>query len=232
MDRDTVTACLKSGMPIEHARCFQRVADSSRCVISSRSVGIYSTGLIRENYASKGFWVKAKSCNWGPMAGFTLSDPRFTKRGGSPEARESQRKDIQAGLNHDASEMQVFITDDRRKTLEGRAPAGLACMQRVGGNINEMIYSASSSDGKAMKFVLRREMNAPGANGLQLWGVLFRGGGSSRHSPASQSRHTRKPRARDGSGSPGPAPKSEKHLSRHHDRGLRSLGRVPARLTV
>src|SRR5687767_8456368 len=81
MIRNTSLACQMSGMPIAHARGFQQVANDSRCMIASRSVGKYATTLILEGYASKGFHVKAKSCDWGPMAGFVLSDPRFGKSG-------------------------------------------------------------------------------------------------------------------------------------------------------
>ena len=72
-------ACALTGIPQQHAEVFQAVADSTGCMISSRAVGKYATGLILEGYASKGFHNKAKSCNWGPMAGFVLADPRFTK---------------------------------------------------------------------------------------------------------------------------------------------------------
>ncbi len=51
-----------------------------------------------ESYASKGFHVKSKSCNWGPMAGFVLSDPRFTKTGSEREAMEGQRKEVQKAI--------------------------------------------------------------------------------------------------------------------------------------
>jgi hypothetical protein len=171
MFKSTSYACAKTGMLVEHARCFQQVADSTRCVISSRSVGIYSTGLIRENYASKGFWVKAKSCDWGPMAGFVLSDARMSKVK-TREAMEQQRGAITEGFAHGATERPLFITDARRKLLERRGPDGLNRITRVGGSVNEMIYSATPTGGKAMKFVLRREV-APGGEGQQLWAVYY-----------------------------------------------------------
>lgn len=172
MIKNTLAACEKSGMPLAHAKCFQRVANETNCVIASRSVGKYATGLILENYTSKGFHVKAKSCNWGPMAGFVLSDPRFTKRGASPAARESQRKDVHAAVFAEhAGEMQVFISDERRKDLER-----MGCMRRAGGTINEMVYEAESPDHNSMHFVLRRVMEGPGARGVQLWAVFYGAG--------------------------------------------------------
>ncbi len=164
-------ACRASGMPVAHAPCFQDVANRKACVISSRSVGIHATGLILENYATKGFHVKAKSCNWGPMAGFVLADPRFTKRGASTESREAQRRDLHDAQRHGAQEIQVFLTDERRKALE---TPPLGCIRRSGGNINEMAYAATAPGSKdAMEFVLRRTFDAPGAAGKQLWGVFL-----------------------------------------------------------
>ena len=117
MIRNTALACQRSGMPVEHARVFQRVANDMNCMIASRSVGRYATGLILENYATKGFHVKTKSCNFGPMAGFVLSDPRFSKQG--QKGVESQRKATQAAFSAGADEMPVFISEARRRDLEG-----------------------------------------------------------------------------------------------------------------
>jgi hypothetical protein len=172
-------------MPLSHARCFQQVANQTNCVISSRSVGKWATGLLLENYTSKGFHVKAKSCDWGPMAGFVMSDPRFTKRGAAPDARESQRKDVHSAIyKENAGEMQIFLTDNRRKFLEEKG-----CIARAGGNINEMVYAGKSRDGYSMRFVLRREMDGPGARGLQLWAVFYDSGEAALpSSPAAPSR--------------------------------------------
>jgi hypothetical protein len=168
---DTRRACDLSGTPASHAQCFQQVADRTDSVISSRSVGKYATGLLLEGHASKGFHVKAKSCNWGPMAGFVLGDPRFTKRGASTAAREAQRTDVQKAMQEGAGEMQVFLTDERRKEVEERG-----WMMRAGGTINEMVYRATSPDGDEMRFVLRRTMDGvPGAKGKQMWAVFYGG---------------------------------------------------------
>src|SRR5271168_2761472 len=131
-------ACELTGIPDLHAEAFQEVADSTRWVISSRAVGKYATGLILESYATKGFHNKAKSCPWGPMAGFVLADPRFTK---NPDV-ESQRKALLKAVGDHAAETPLYITDARRKDLEGP----LRRMDRVGGTINEMIYLARPND--------------------------------------------------------------------------------------
>lgn len=155
-------AVAETGMPEQHAAVFQRVAEQHHCVIASRAVGKWATGLLLESYATKGFHNKAKSCPWGPMAGFVMADPRFTK---NPDI-EGQRKDL---LKSHGTEIQLYLTDERRKALEG--PLGR--MRRSGGNINEMRYSAASPGGREMEFVLRRTMDGPGANGKILWAVFY-----------------------------------------------------------
>jgi hypothetical protein len=128
-------------------------------------VGKWATGLLKESYATKGFHNKAKSCPWGPMAGFVMADPRFTK---NPDL-QGQRTDLVKTVREGGTETPLYITDDRRKALEGP----LHRIVRNGGNINDMIYDAASPEGTTMKFVLRREMNGPGADGKQLWAVLY-----------------------------------------------------------
>ena len=128
MIRNTEEACVKSCMPLLHAHCFQRVADDTKCMIASRSVGKFATGLILESYASKGFHVKTKSCNWGPMAGFVCSDPRFSKEG--IKGMEAQRKRTQKALRYKRpsgflKETPIVISNARVREL-----VRLGCMNR------------------------------------------------------------------------------------------------------
>lgn len=171
--KNTAEACAKSGMPEAHAQCFQNVANKTQCVIANRAVGKHATGLIRENYASKGFHVKAKSCDWGPMAGFVLSDPRFTKAGTSRNTVFEQAKAIRnAKESHNAGEMPVYISDKRRQEL-----IGLECMKEVFGEetpeTGRIVYSAISPDNKEMKFVLKKVTDAPGAEDTEMWGLYY-----------------------------------------------------------
>lgn len=83
-------AIKKAGITPTHAKAFQQVADDSLCIIMCRSVNLACTGLIQEGYASKGFKVKAKSCDWGPAAGFIAADPRFSKKGSAITAKLEQ----------------------------------------------------------------------------------------------------------------------------------------------
>jgi hypothetical protein len=152
-----------------HSAAFQKVADSLKCVISSRAVGKYATGLLEEGYATKGFHDKAKSCNWGPMAGFVLSDPRFTKRGASLEARQGQRTDIHKALSAGSGEVAVHISEKRRKDL---MQAPLSCMRHAWGADDDHYYWANSPDGKLFLFHLSRVSDTVTKN-QPMWKVQY-----------------------------------------------------------
>ena len=58
-----IYACDLVGFPYAHGGAYQEVADNTNNIIVSRAPGIYATGLIEENYASKSFYNQAKSCD-------------------------------------------------------------------------------------------------------------------------------------------------------------------------
>lgn len=158
-----------AGMPPSHGRVFQSVATQMDCVISSRAVGEVVAGLLMESYATKGFHNKAKSSPWGPMAGFVMADPRFTKN----KDMEGQRKDLNKAKHEGGDEIPLYITNERRLDLETAKPHGLGLITFVSGNINEKTYTATGPGGVSMRFVLSRSLDAPGAEGKQLWQVLY-----------------------------------------------------------
>lgn len=154
-----------------HSDVFQAIANESKCVISSRAVGKYATGLLRDGYATKGFHNKAKSCNWGPMAGFVLSDPRFTKRGDSRDAMEEQRRDVFKAFKEGAGEVPVFITESRRVDLMRPPLNTMRPAWEV--DYNNHYYFANSPSGKLFLFHLERSDKAPGAYGKPMWAVQY-----------------------------------------------------------
>jgi len=159
-------ACTLTGIPELHAEAFQEVADRTRCMIASRAVGRYATQLILEGYASKGFHNKAKSCNWGPMAGFVLNDPRFTKVGGTAAGQTSQTKELNKAFGCGAVGVPLFISDARRRWLE---QAHLISVLSVADD--QRSYRAASPWGTQMKFVLKRE--TPPGSATSMWGVYY-----------------------------------------------------------
>ena len=69
------------GIPRQHAEAFLHAADKTHSVILTRTPGAVCGGLLSEGYDGKCFHIKAKSCNWGPMAGFVCLDPLLNKYG-------------------------------------------------------------------------------------------------------------------------------------------------------
>lgn len=72
------------GMPSTHATKFLEVSRTTGCIILCRATGPTCLQLLKQNYDTKGFRVHAKSCDWRPMAGFVLRDPRLNKYGYDP----------------------------------------------------------------------------------------------------------------------------------------------------
>jgi hypothetical protein len=69
------------GFPAYMTYSFIETAVTTDTVILSRLPGGVGQDLISEGYDLKGFHIKAKSCNWGPMAGFICQLPVFNKQG-------------------------------------------------------------------------------------------------------------------------------------------------------
>jgi hypothetical protein len=156
----------KSGMPEQHAACFQWVANETRCIISCRSVGKYATQLLIESYATKGFHNKAKSCDWGPMAGFVLCDPTFSKRGTDDTSLSAQCADLKKAFAYGATRTGLYITERRLWELANR----LGClMTRVQwDNPHERTYVC-----RGKKFVVIRAPGKEGIRGQGLWSVNY-----------------------------------------------------------
>ena len=166
MQSDGLTAYLKSGMPGHHGACFQSVANETQCIISCRSVGKYATQLLIESYATKGFHIKAKTCDWGPMAGFVLTDPTFSKRGISDEAVSTQAADLGKAFDRGATKTPLYVTDLRLWELSNRL--GCLMTQVRWEKPDERTYTAGGK-----KFVVRRAPEKTGILGQGLWSVNY-----------------------------------------------------------
>ncbi len=160
-------ACEVSGIPDVHGEAFQEVADATGNVIASRAVGIYATGLILESYASKGFHNKAKSCNWGPMAGFVLDDPRFTKVGGDEKGQTEQAAALQHAVHDAAKAVPLFISDMRRQWL-----MKMALIKLVDRDTTSWFYRSVAKWGLTLDFRLKRA--EPEGAYEPMWQVMYR----------------------------------------------------------
>ena len=80
------------GFPKNHETPFHTIAAQEQCVIMSREVGEVCTQLIELGYDTKGYRIHAKSCDWGPMAGFVCRDPRLNKYAGIQKKEDYNRQ--------------------------------------------------------------------------------------------------------------------------------------------
>ncbi len=106
------------GMPVAHMEAFLNVARSQKCVIMVRATGRTCHGLLEEGYDTKGYRIHGKSCDWGPMAGFVMRDPRLNKYGlGKAEFNRAKHKealeDDAEGQGWKASTTPLFISQQR-----------------------------------------------------------------------------------------------------------------------
>jgi hypothetical protein len=69
------------GFPERIAQAFLQTADNLKSAVLTRVPGKAATVLIDEGYCLKSFYIHAKSCNWGPMAGFVAFFPALNKKG-------------------------------------------------------------------------------------------------------------------------------------------------------
>jgi hypothetical protein len=71
----------EQGFPKAIQDAFKNTAEETQCVILSRVPGGATTELIKAGHDLKGYFIKAKSCDWGPMSGFLCQVPAFNKKG-------------------------------------------------------------------------------------------------------------------------------------------------------
>jgi hypothetical protein len=72
---------LEKGFPETIQKAFKNTAEETQCIILTRVPGGATTELIAAGHDLKGYFIKAKSCDWGPMSGFLCQVPAFNKRG-------------------------------------------------------------------------------------------------------------------------------------------------------
>ena len=99
----------RAGMHPWHGAAIQQVANDLQRIIISRCATPAGIQLLDEGYASKGFGIKAKSCDWGPFTGFAMADVHYAKLadGASVAALRKQ----QNFFNHGRDETGFSATD-------------------------------------------------------------------------------------------------------------------------
>jgi hypothetical protein len=155
-----------AGFPPVHINAFSRVAARMKMVISSRELNPLCTDLVLENYAAKGFHIKAKTCDWGPMAGFVPADPRFTK--GSQNVRK-QEEDLTHAFQAGARAVPLFISQARYDKLVARR----LIVVRPGNAANQVSAWAGSAAAGGHKFVLVKTLVPPPGGQAGMWRIYY-----------------------------------------------------------
>lgn len=89
------------GFPENVTTAFLTTADKVNSMVMSRVPGKATTTLIDEGYDLKSMYIKAKSCDWGPMAGFVCELHPFNKKGtGGIEFNEKKIKEYKSKLTN------------------------------------------------------------------------------------------------------------------------------------
>lgn len=140
-------AVKECGMLSSHAVVFRQVANSNDTVIASRALNLLSEKLLAEGHASKGFYIKSKSCDWGPMAGLLLTRPEFTK----DKDKAKQQKYITAALEN-GSPVHVAVSTARLNELDAK---GVIQVKKRDDKSIEM--TSTSRHHGTMSFVARKE---------------------------------------------------------------------------
>jgi len=154
-----------AGFPEVHIKAFKKVAQTMKMVISSRELNPCCTDLVLEGYAAKGFHIKAKTCDWGPAAGFVVEDHRFIK--GSTDF-EKQKGAVGAAFGHGAVCIPIFLSEARLQQLKGRKIITVASA-----DANSIKATAhSDKENRTYKFVLVKAMGVKGGDAT-MWGVNY-----------------------------------------------------------
>jgi len=146
---------LLAGIPQAHSAVFAKVAEETNSVVSTRAVGIYATQLINEGYATKGYHVKAKSCDWGPMAGFVLADPALGKKGTGGKAVGWQENKVAEAINkYGAMAIPLYISETRRNGLPALMLRAKKHYKQQKVSDDMYTITAAAKDGQHHTFVL------------------------------------------------------------------------------
>jgi hypothetical protein len=148
----------EKGIPELYSEAFFTVAKNNDCVVMTREPGEACGMLLAQDYDGKGFFIKAKSCNWGAMAGFVCLDPILNKNafGGAwsnlKENLHSLKDVYEDGKK--AGVTQIIISQERLDWLikNGKIAGGYT--------EDKQFYSGTSAeDDLTINFLLVKESN-------------------------------------------------------------------------
>jgi len=156
-----------AGFHPRHVESFKQVCIESRMVIASRELNPLCTDLMMEGYAAKGFHIKAKTCDWGPMAGFVALDPHFTKASQSLTKQEAAVfQAVAAGVRA----VPLVISSSRLSALFARGVIERAASRAAGPTAASVVEVTARQHGAAEP---RSFFLAP-TEGASKWSIGYR----------------------------------------------------------
>ncbi len=109
---------VKVGMPIKDQTIFSQIADEKGLIIGVRPIDTNSTSLISSGeYSSKSLAIKAKSSDWGPMAGFIPVDQSLAKASAQKDLLKYNKAVADAINTGVASVSELYLSAERVNEL-------------------------------------------------------------------------------------------------------------------
>ncbi|WP_160172726.1 anthrax toxin-like adenylyl cyclase domain-containing protein [Methylomarinum vadi] len=155
------------GMPRPHMQAFLTVARQQQCIIIVRATGPTCHGLLEEGYDTKGYRIHGKSCDWGPMAGFVMRDPRLNKYGMGKAGFNRAKHREALVLDNEGQGWKASVTPLKisQRRIDWLMTHGYINPVRKGDRLDG---TATHPSGISFKYSLIPEPNNPG-----LFGVYF-----------------------------------------------------------
>ncbi len=156
------------GMPASHAESFKAIAKREDVVILSRAPGPTCRQLLEHGYDTKGFRVHAKSCDWGPMAGFVMRDPRLNKKGLANEAfNRKEHAEALEDKNHAGWQASVTPLKIYPEQLLWLQQKGLIRLEPVKGNTHFFDGVATHTTAIHFNYIVVSKQE----QGQNVWGI-------------------------------------------------------------
>ncbi|WP_337236594.1 anthrax toxin-like adenylyl cyclase domain-containing protein [Proteus faecis] len=109
---------VKVGMPSKDQKIFSQIAEEKGLIIGVRPIDTNSTSLISSGeYSSKNLAIKAKSSDWGPMAGFIPVNQSLAKASAQKDLLKYNEAVADAIKNGVASMRELYLSAERVNEL-------------------------------------------------------------------------------------------------------------------
>jgi hypothetical protein len=148
----------ENAMPWRDMKAIEGVANRRNEVITFRSTGPWSKRWLEANYPTKGFHVKGKSSDWGPMAGLVPWEGRFSKVSPNPVAIAKGNKFNHDGVHEGFAQRIPLVLSENLLNVQLTTPAGrdnrvaIIHKHQIENSEDLLLYAVRSGDGTVIPF--------------------------------------------------------------------------------